>query len=205
MPSILTGISPALWRGMRLVSQVIAWLLLVLVVVIIGFGWLYLLRQLRWFGVGPAVGDSLPLLQLAAADRQPLLRVILAWALTGLLLGAGLSRASRLLRTLAGLAALLLLLVGSQAAFALTRNEPFGQVVFSRLPALGPWLEGALLTFALGVAPQRAGARRGTQACGSSAVSFGESLIGVHQHGNTSKHRRDRGDVCGDRERAGSD
>ena len=55
----------------------------VLVGLLAGYGWLYVLRGLGWLGAGPAVGDALPLLQLAGFDGQPLLRVVVAWLLAG--------------------------------------------------------------------------------------------------------------------------
>lgn len=140
---------------LRIGVEAIGSLMVAFLVVIIGFGWLYFLRQLGWFGVGPRIGDSLPLLQLAEGDGQPLLRVIIAWALTGVLGGVTLSRTRRRTRTTwIGTTAVLLLLVGSQAAFAVTRNEAFGQVLFGRMPGLGSWLEAALLVITLGAAPQ---------------------------------------------------
>jgi hypothetical protein len=57
-----------------------------------GVGWLYLLRSLGWFTLGPRQGDSLPLLHLAGFDGQPLVRVPIAWLLGGIVFGLALIR-----------------------------------------------------------------------------------------------------------------
>lgn len=111
-----------------------------------GAGWLYVLRGLGWLGLGPRVGDALPLLQLAGTDGQPLLRVLTAWLLAGLVTGVALIMLSpppRALVTL--LLGLALLLLGAQAAYALARNLPLGAVLFAHDPGLGPVLEAVLL------------------------------------------------------------
>ncbi len=123
----------------------------VLATLLSGFGWLYALRGLGWPSGGPVIHDALPLLQLADRDAQPLLRVVLAWLAAGLTAGLMLSGLPRLRRTApaAGLA-LVLLLLASQAASALTRNQRLSHVLLSRRPGVGPWLEAAL--FAAGCA-----------------------------------------------------
>ena len=124
-----------------------------------GTGWLYVLRGLHWLIIGPRIGDSLPLLQLAAADGQPLVRVVLAWALAGVLAGVALVELAPGRRAAAGLAVgLVVLLVASQASYALTRNLGFSTVLFSRGPGLGPVLEA--LVFAIGCALPRPLSRR---------------------------------------------
>jgi hypothetical protein len=118
----------------------------IFVALLAGEGWLYALRSFGWFSSGPMVGDSLPLLQLAGFDRQPLARVVVAWLLAGVMLGLPLARVPRrwLAMSVAPVA-LVLLLVASQASFALTRNLRFTDVLWTRSPGLGPWLEGLLL------------------------------------------------------------
>src|SRR5581483_5207854 len=54
----------------------------VVVALLVGIGWLYVLRGLGWFGFGPRVHDSLPLLQLAGFDAQPLARLAVGWLAT---------------------------------------------------------------------------------------------------------------------------
>jgi hypothetical protein len=120
---------------------------MVLIALLAGVGWLYVFRGLGWFGFGRPVHDALPLLQLAGFDRQPLARVMVAWLLSGVMLALPLRRTPRLRRILVvaslGLA---LLLVASQASFALTRNLNFTHVLSSRTPGSGPWLEALMLT-----------------------------------------------------------
>lgn len=116
-----------------------------------GFGWLYALRGLGWFSGGPGIPDALPLLQLAGRDTQPFMRVSIAWLAAGLAAGAMLARIPRLRRAAPAAAmAVILLLLASQVSFALTRNQRLGEVLLSRGPGIGPWLEAAL--FAAGCA-----------------------------------------------------
>jgi enterochelin esterase-like enzyme len=116
-----------------------------------GAGLLYALRGLYWFTAGPQVRDSLPLLQLAGFDAQPLARLAVAWLTAGVALGLILIRVGPLPRALAaGLLGGLLVLFASDAAFALTRNLPLGTVLSDRTPGLGAWLEALL--FAAGSA-----------------------------------------------------
>lgn len=110
-------------------------------------GLLYELRQLRVFALGPRVSDALPLLQLAGFDSQPLARVLAAALLAGLVLGLALFSLDRRRRTvLVGVFALVLMLTGSDASYAAARNLRFDQVLLTRAPGLGPWLEAVLLT-----------------------------------------------------------
>src|SRR5207237_2280592 len=41
--------------------------------------------------------------------------------------------------------ALLLLLLGSDASYAVARNLPLGRTLMDRAPGVGPWLEGLVL------------------------------------------------------------
>jgi hypothetical protein len=116
-----------------------------------GIGWLYVLRGLGWLGAGPKVRDALPLLQLPGLDSQPLVRVLFAWVIAGALTAVPLIRVPRVRRAaVAGAVAIVLLLLASQAAFALARNLSFSDVLWSRRPGFGPLLEGLL--FAAGCA-----------------------------------------------------
>ena len=112
-------------------------------------GLLYTMRQLRWLAVGPPIPDALPLLQLAGFDAQPLARVLVAALLAGLALGAALIRVERQRRVIfVGVFALFVMLVGSDASYALARNLRLGPVLLGRSPALGPSLEALLLALA---------------------------------------------------------
>lgn len=116
--------------------------MVVLIGLLAGTGWLYVFRGLGWFAIGPSIGDALPLLQLASFDPQPLLRVVLAWLLAGGLAGVGLGAFSPWRRGALALGfGLVLLLLGSQVAYALTRNLSLSGVLFHRRPGAGPVVE----------------------------------------------------------------
>jgi hypothetical protein len=124
----------------------IATVLAVIVAQLSGYGWLYVLRGLGWLTGPPAIGDALPLLQLAGFDVQPLPRVLVAWLLAGLLAGILLIARPRGRRALGvGLLALVSLLLASQAAYALARNLRFDHVLFGHLPGAGSLVEAAAL------------------------------------------------------------
>lgn len=109
-------------------------------------GLLYTLRQSGMFALGPRVSDALPLLQLAGFDAQPLARVLVAALIAGLVLGLMLIRLEPWRRiVIVSVFGLLLMLVGSDASYALARNLRFDQVLLNHAPGLGPWLEAALL------------------------------------------------------------
>jgi hypothetical protein len=78
----------------RALGLLLALLLLPLVAVACGLGWLYLLRSQHLLAAGPSVKGALALQQLALADAQPLVRALVAWALAGLAAGALLSAAA---------------------------------------------------------------------------------------------------------------
>jgi hypothetical protein len=114
-----------------------------------GVGLLYAFRGAGWFAAGPRIPDALPLLQLAGFDGQPLVRVLVAWAAAGLVLGFFLARTRPAPRLLAvALFGLLLLLVASDASSALAHNTRFSQVLNDRVPPPGPWLEAGVLALA---------------------------------------------------------
>jgi hypothetical protein len=134
------------WRTSRLGTGA-AIILTLIITLMAGVGWLYALRGLDWFAGGPSIHDSLPLLQLAGRDAQPLDRVAVVWLAAGLVAGVALIRLPRLRRgALAAGVALVALLLDSQVSFSVTRNVSLGHALFSRDPGLGPWLEGVLFT-----------------------------------------------------------
>ncbi len=138
-------------RAAFLAGGAVAAALLLVLSIVAGTGLLYGLREFGWFAAGPRVPDAIPLLQLAGFDGQPLARVAVAWLLAGLMFGTALGAVRPLPRAaVAGLLGTLLLVVASNASFALARNLPYGSVLESRGPGLGPWLEGVV--FAAGVA-----------------------------------------------------
>lgn len=145
----------ALWHGTLTT-------LTVLVGLLGGLGWLWELYKQRLLRSGPVVGDALPLLQLAAVDSQPLLRVAIAWVAVGLVIGIALRRYDRVPRAaIAGGVAAVFLWFDSQASNALTRNLRFSDVLAHRSVGAGVWIEAAIFAAACALAPARprAGAR----------------------------------------------
>ena len=121
----------------------------ILVCSVAELGLLYAMRQLRWLAVGPRVPDALPLLQLAGFDAQPVARVLAATLAVGLALGLALIRVERRRRVvLVAVFALLVMLVGSDASYALARNLRLGPILLNRSPAVGPCLEALALALA---------------------------------------------------------
>lgn len=190
------------------IGRGIGFVLTVLVGLLTGFGLLYLLHDAGWLPVGPSVGDSLPLLQLAGLDGQPVLWLILAWVLAGALTGSALTGFTPSRRALlAGTIALLLLLLASQAADALARNLRFGWVLQHRTPGWGPWLEALL--FAIGCAlPRRPLLIRRRPAWRGLAVrgrrGIGDLGLSGGKLGHAGQHERDRPQMDDDRDRIGA-
>ena len=165
-----------------------------------------MLRGLRWLDVGPRIGDSLPLLQLASFDGQPLLRVVVAWVLAGALTGVALTgMAPRRRLAPAFVVALVVLLLAAQESYALTRNVNFSTAVFSHTPGLGPALEAA--AFALGCWLPRStdrGHRSGTgrRSLASVLTGFGDRGVGGGERRHGGQHDRDSEPVGQARPRA---
>jgi hypothetical protein len=170
--------------------------------VLTGYGWLYLMREMGWFAAGPRVGDSLPLLQLASADAQPLLAVVIAWLLAGVLAGLFTARLTPGLRSLAvGLMALVLLLLAAQASYAVARNLRFRDVLLTHGPGLGPWLAALIFTF--GCALPRGSILRwdrgGQRSLRRGPAPVGDLSLGAGEPGHAAQHDRDRDEMDGDR------
>lgn len=151
-------------RAAGAVGVTVGGILVLMVSLLAGYGWLYALRGLHWFGAGPAAGDALPLLQLAGFDGQPVVRIVVAWLPAGLIAGVALLGVRPRRRVvLLGPAALVLLLAASQAAYALTRNLRFSDILLSRRPGLGPVLEAVVLTAGCALPRRRGRDRRGSR------------------------------------------
>jgi hypothetical protein len=141
-------------RGLALVATVV-------VAVLAGIGWLYLLRDSGVLAAGPALPEALPLQRLAGDAAQPLGRMAAAWLPTGLVAGALLARAGFARRELrsallfAGAAALLIVLSG--VSDAVTESDPLGSHMGAQPGRAAIWTAAALL--ALGAAIPR-GRRR---------------------------------------------
>jgi hypothetical protein len=176
-PSTPVGVEPPHRAGGVLIGTVrcVGAALLLSVSVFVGIGLLYALRGLGWLPLGPRVPDSLPLLVLAHHDAQPLARVALAWVATGAAFGvltAWISPGRRALVAL--LAALILLLLASDASFALADNLRLTSVLWARVPPAGVWVEALL--FAAGAAiPQPTG---GLRRVGLSRLSLPRGGVG---------------------------
>lgn len=113
---------------------------------LVGTGLLYSLRGLHWLNFGPAVPDALPLLQLAGLDAQPLARVVAVWLAAGVILGLLMIWVRPSTRSLlVAIGGVLVMLLASDASFALARNLPLAQVMLERTPPFGAWFEGLLL------------------------------------------------------------
>jgi hypothetical protein len=173
-----------------------------------GEGWLYVLRGAGWLDAGPNVGDSLPLLALAGADGQPLLRVLVSWLLAGAMAAVVMVRLPAPHRAaLAGALCLVLLLFASQASYALVRNLRLSDVITTRAPGAGPWVQA--LAFAVGCAlPGRAVAwteriRRVER--GRSAAAARERGVRGGEDRDAAEHDHDRRDVNRQRGRGRSE
>jgi hypothetical protein len=194
--SVIGGGVPRRWQA---TGKAVAAVLIVLAGLLAGTGWLYVFRGLHWFGLGPRVGDSLPLLQLAGFDGQPLVRVVLAWLLAGGLAGVALIGVRPLRRSLfAGALCLLVLLVASQSAYALARNVRLSDILFDRSPGLGPVVEALLFAFGC-LLPgslargQRPGARR--RSLVSVMTGFDDRGLGGGEHRHAPQDDGDRQQV----------
>ena len=170
-----------------------------------GLGWLYVLRGLGWLAIGPNIRDSLPLLQLAGFDIQPLGRVVAAWFAAGIVAGVALIGVPRRWRVLlAGVVGVVLLLFASQASFALTRNLRLSDVIWSRRPGTGPLLEALLLAAGCalpGRVPRGLLAHLAQRSAAGATVAWLERVrdLGLRrgQRRNARKHQRD-GEEMGD-------
>ena len=143
---------PAVLRAGRTAAAGALAIALTLAASVTSIGLLYELRRLGWFAAGPSVPDALPLLQLAGFAGQPLARVLAAGLLTGMGLGAlliGLRPGAR--ATIVALTGAFVLLLASDASYALARNLRFWPVAQQRAPGLGPSLEAVLLATGAGL------------------------------------------------------
>lgn len=195
------ALRPSPTRAARAAARALLAGVTVVAAVLAGVGWLYALRGFGWFAAGTHIGDALPLLQLAAADAQPLLRIALAWIVAGLVAGLALRRAARPWRVLiAGAPAVIMLLLASQASYALARNLNFTHILWSRSAGLGPWVEAALFAAGSCLPARSRASDRGATALQVNRVSrirpmeeFGRGLrVGEARSAPASAERRHR-------------
>ena len=147
-----------LLHASRAAATVVLAILVVGVCSLIALGLLYSLRRLQPLAIGPSVPDALPLLQLAGFEAQPLVATVVASLAAGAVLGLALHRASRSVRlVLVAILGPLLLLLASDASFALARNLRLSDVLLNRAPGIGPWIEGLLLAAGSAAVSRRPG------------------------------------------------
>lgn len=138
--------------------------MLIVLALVAGMGWLYLLRDLGWLDAGPRLAGALPLEQLARADDQPLARIALAWLPAGAVAGlalAAVGTAPRLRRglTIAMLALVLLFVTGATAdAIAISADDVVDRIPDQAANA-GAWAELALIFIGSLAAPRRSSTR----------------------------------------------
>jgi hypothetical protein len=150
-------------------SAAIATCIALLIAVVAGTGWLYLLRDLHGLAFGPHFQGALPLQQLAGNDAQPLGRMLVAWLPAGLALGFVLRSITGLPRlTQAAIAALgsaLILIPASAISDAVALNDPVHlSHSFSRD---GIWLAVGLMALGVLIAPPWSPRARGGVAVAS--------------------------------------
>jgi enterochelin esterase-like enzyme len=147
-----------LLHTVRVVGATVFACLAVAVCSLVMFGLLYKLRGVQPLATGPSVPDALPLLQLAGFDPQPMSAVVLSGLAAGAVLGTALSRASRSSRLVfVAILGSVLLILASDASYALARNLRLDEVLLNRAPGIGPWLEGLLLAAGSVAVPRRRG------------------------------------------------
>jgi hypothetical protein len=141
-------------RGVRAALAVAAGLLLALLALAGGVGWLYVLYRGGQLALGPRVPDALPLEALAGHAAQPLLRFAVAWltvgAAVGLVLRGARMDARAALPAFAVASALVLVAAGA-VSDALTVNQRVVDHITPQLAAtanLAAW--AALVAGALG-------------------------------------------------------
>lgn len=152
---------------LRYLSAGLAACLALLVALVAGTGWLYLLRDVRELAVGPHLKGALPLQQLAGADAQPLVRMAAAWLTTGIALGIALATVTRLRRSARALftavVSAVLLVATAAASDAIARNETVGYNLHGALSQAGVWVAAALLAVGVLLAPPWSRWREGDQ------------------------------------------
>jgi hypothetical protein len=114
-----------------------------------GVGWLDVLGGVALLDAGPPVPGALPLQRLAGNDAQPLARVLVAWIGAGLVLGAVLAAAGRLGRLARAAGAALIggvtLVALGALQDAVTTSEPLLGHVLPQLAREGLWVAVAVL------------------------------------------------------------
>jgi hypothetical protein len=124
-------------RPLRAVLALVAGLVLALLALASGVGWLYALYRGGQLALGPRVPDALPLEALAGHAGQPLLRFAVAWLAAGVAVGLVLRGArteARAALPAFALSSALVLIAANAISDALTVNQ---RVVDHITPQLG--------------------------------------------------------------------
>ena len=151
----------------------VAGIVLVVLAVCAGMGWLYLLREAGALDAGPRLSGALPLEQLARGDDQSLLRVAVAWLPAGV--GAGLALAwatgwGLARRTVAvGLIGFVVLFATGAVSDAIAVNETVVSKLGDQFSHGGIWVEVAFLV----IGSLSIGRRTSAGSRGSVAVAGG--------------------------------
>ena len=131
--------------------------------------------------------------------------MVVAWTVAGLIAGVALSGQARWRRiAVVGPVSLVGLLLASQAAYALARNLKFSDVVFSRRPGLGPFLEALVFTAACALVPRRSRGDGGSPWRRRRVVALdglGQAQLGGRENGDAAEDDRDREPVSDQRRR----
>ena len=162
----MTAIGRALASAACAFGRGLAACLAIVVAVGAGIGTLYLLRDLAVLAAGPGIREALPLQRLAHGDRQPLLRVLVAWLPAALVAASALARVTRLGRPgralAAGAGAWILLVLTGALSDAVTANETFSGHLGAQPSRAAIWLP-ALLFACCALMPRRAARRAAAQ------------------------------------------
>ena len=143
-------------------------------------GWLYLIRANHALAAGPSLREALPLQRLAGQDRQPLLRVLVAWVPAGLLAAAGLAALTRMGRgaraAVAGLVCFALLFALGAESDVVTASDPLGPHVAPQLERPATWLAAAIFAACALIPRSRAAWRDAWPATDADARRSGGSV-----------------------------
>jgi hypothetical protein len=146
---------------MRRAAELLTTILVALVATCAAVGWLYVIRNVAWLGIGPTLSGALPLQRLAGSDSQPLLRFAAAWVPTGLAVGWALRRLApasspRLRAALAGVTALVVLVVAGAASDAVTANETVSMHASAQVGHAATWMAAIVVAACAHIVGSRA-------------------------------------------------
>lgn len=136
-------------RAVRALGSGVAGFVVVLATALAGIGWLYTLRKTGALDAGPRLHEALPLQRLAGDAAQPVLRLVVAWLPAGLVAGLALRAVGfrhRVVRVLWAFALTAVLLGAAGAASdAITASESLGRHLSAQPGRVAIWLAAALV------------------------------------------------------------